>query len=79
MKYTFKTGDLVKRMVDEGICKSPASARMFLFRLTSEQKLTLPKLPNSRHRRMTQEQLDEIIQELLPGGSGEWHFEKEVK
>jgi len=78
MQYPHRTGDLIQKMVDEGICKTPLSAKMFLYRLTSEKKLTLPTLPNSRHRRMTAKQIDEIIRELLPGGSGQWHFRKEV-
>lgn len=78
MKYQYKTSDLLERMVEEGISKNILSARMLFYRLNREKKLILPTLPNSNHTRLTQEQMDEVIRELLPGGSGQWHFGGEV-
>lgn len=61
-------------MAEQGISRSEPSAVMMIYRLTRDGKLTVPKMPGSRFGKLTQTQIDEIITELSPGGSGQWHW-----
>ena len=51
------------------------SSRPRLYGLMKSGKLTLPRLPDGRPV-VSEGMIEEIIESFVPGGKGEWHYQK---
>jgi hypothetical protein len=72
--YTIKY--LVNKLHDVGIIKALTydSARQTVQGWIRRGRLVMRKQPHTGYYAITKKEIDEIVKEFLPGGSGKWHY-----
>lgn len=78
-KYSYRSKDLLKVLVDIGFSVNEVSTRQKLLRLQDEGKFTPPRDPKNNYWHFTEDQLLEIAKSFSPGGTGEWHFDNKMQ
>lgn len=61
--------ELYKAMKEVGL----STGKSWVSRQEKKGNLTLRKIPLTGHKKVTEKDIQEIIKEYSPGGSGRWH------